>query len=104
MTPHPGIPHRGRVRGWDVNWNPEARRWSWADTGEPLPDDKAALRPCKHCGQWPTPDGHDACLGSIRGATSACCGHGADTGYVAWPGIDPEQSKWQWLASVRVVE
>lgn len=35
-----------------------------------------AGRPCPKCDRPPTPEGYDACLGLIPGATSACCGHG----------------------------
>ena len=30
----------------------------------------------------PTPEGHDACIGHIDGAVSACCGHGMEKGYI----------------------
>jgi len=48
--------------------------WVYSDTREPVsanPD-----RACGHCGQPNTPEGHDACLGTIPGAINACCGHG----------------------------
>lgn len=32
--------------------------------------------PCGFCGKHNTPEGHDACLGTIPGAINACCGHG----------------------------
>jgi hypothetical protein len=36
-------------------------------------------RPCAHCGLSNTPEGHDGCLGILRGGvTNACCGHGND--------------------------
>ncbi len=38
--------------------------------------------PCKVCGQLPTPEGHDACLGTLPGVSAACCGHGKTEGYV----------------------
>ncbi|MBH1941655.1 hypothetical protein I5677_12200 [Mobilitalea sibirica] len=38
-------------------------------------------RPCKKCGRTPTPEGYDACLGHIDGASSACCGHGIENPY-----------------------
>ena len=34
-------------------------------------------KPCIRCGEMPTKEGYDACLGYIPGAISACCGHGA---------------------------
>lgn len=33
-------------------------------------------RPCIRCGNPPTPEGYDACLGHLEGVKSACCGHG----------------------------
>jgi hypothetical protein len=36
-------------------------------------------RPCARCGKTPTPEGYDACLGYIKGAISACCGHGMES-------------------------
>lgn len=45
-------------------------------------DDKSSVlynhkkRPCGKCNQFPTPEGHDACLGTLPGLMNACCGHG----------------------------
>jgi hypothetical protein len=38
--------------------------------------------PCRLCGLEPTQEGYDACLGHLAGATSACCGHGVQPGWV----------------------
>jgi hypothetical protein len=46
-------------------------KWVYADNGMPIDQE----RPCAKCGREPI-DGHDACIGHIDGATSACCGHG----------------------------
>lgn len=46
--------------------------WVYADDGTPM----EAIRPCPRCGRPPTPEGHDACLGTLPGIRSACCGHG----------------------------
>ena len=59
---------RGRLIGWD------GRKWTYVDTGESIENE----RPCVRCGEMPTADGHDACLGHIEGVGSACCGHGAE--------------------------
>jgi len=48
------------------------------DTGKEVDDN----RPCVRCGCKPTPEGYDACLGHIKGARAACCGHGVHEGYV----------------------
>ncbi len=54
----------------------------YVDNDEPFDEDNP--RPCPQCHQLPTPEGHDACLGTIRGACAACCGHGVEMGYIAW--------------------
>ena len=53
-------------------------KWFYADNMS-IYDDS---RPCKKCGCYPTEDGHDACIGYIEGASSACCGHGVEDRYV----------------------
>jgi len=35
-------------------------------------------RPCGFCGLHNTQEGHDACLGTLKGVMNACCGHGSD--------------------------
>lgn len=59
-----------RDRGWPITLHPEG--WLYDDTGTPADGQRA----CRRCGESPTPDGHDACMGTIPGATSVCCGHG----------------------------
>jgi hypothetical protein len=66
------------------------------DAGKPYPiyrykDDKTlvpeegnAQRACKLCKKKPTADGHDPCLGHLPGVIAACCGHGADDGYLSF--------------------
>ena len=48
-----------------------ARRYM--DNGKRLQDEN---RPCIRCGKYPTANGHDACVGIVKGAESVCCGHG----------------------------
>ena len=57
--------------------------WRYSDTGEPIDGHE---RPCARCGKMPTPEGYDACLGHIDGATSACCGHGVEAPYIVMEG------------------
>jgi len=66
-------------RGWPIEYDGE--RWIYSDTKQPCwgPDDR---RPCRRCGQPPTAEGYDACLGHIPGAVAACCGHGVYEGWV----------------------
>lgn len=48
------------------------KKWVYVDTLKVL----NSIRPCKKCGKPPTLEGHDDCLGEIKGVVSACCGHG----------------------------
>lgn len=52
-------------------------QWVYEDNGQPINEN----RPCCRCGQPPTADGHDDCVGHIPGVTSACCGHGVEAEY-----------------------
>jgi hypothetical protein len=63
---------RSRSRGWGTIYKDGA--WVYADNGQPASED----RPCRRCGRPPTAEGHDACLGRVPGAASACCGHGVE--------------------------
>jgi len=65
-------------RGHQIEWNEKSSKWIYSDTREEVND----LRPCKKCGQAPTAEGHDACLGTLAGTDNACCGHGCDDGYM----------------------
>lgn len=43
-------------------------------------------RQCGSCGKRDTPEGHDACLGTLPGVRNACCGHGVESeAYIQWP-------------------
>lgn len=53
------------------------RQHVFVDTGEPV-QSTWQTRPCGHCGDYDTPEGHDACLGTLPGVINACCGHGVD--------------------------
>lgn len=33
---------------------------------------------CGHCNLKRTPEGHDGCIGELKGVMNACCGHGED--------------------------
>jgi hypothetical protein len=67
-------------RGHHIYWDNKSQRWRYSDNNEP--DD--GMRPCRHCGIIPTPDGYDPCLGFIANAKQACCGHGVGKGYVLY--------------------
>jgi len=60
---------RSYSRGWVIVY--EGDKWLYEDTHQ-LYDDS---RPCKKCNRFPY-KGQDACLGTLKGIASACCGHG----------------------------
>lgn len=71
-------------RGHPIRWDAEREAWVYADDGSPATEE----RPCVKCGEMPTPEGYDACLGDVPGATSACCGHGVEDGYAVYEGCN----------------
>lgn len=64
---------RGHAIYYDGNF------WRYIDNDDDIHNNKRA---CTRCGQFPTSDGFDHCLGRIEGAISACCGHGIDKPYL----------------------
>ena len=54
-------------------------RWYWEDTGTPV---YPITRICPRCYLPPTAEGEDPCVGHVKGATSVCCGHGRERGYI----------------------
>ena len=66
---------KGYYRGHSIVW--ENEQWLYEDTKGPITEERACLK----CGELPTSEGHDACLGRIEGVTSACCGHGKEPAY-----------------------
>lgn len=49
--------------------------WVFSDTKESTVT-TFETRPCGHCNEFATPEGHDPCLGTLPGLMNACCGHG----------------------------
>lgn len=49
--------------------------WFYIDTKESVPETHTK-RTCGHCEKHATVEGHDACLGTLKGVVNACCGHG----------------------------
>ena len=64
------------IRGHKVYY--DVKEWRFKDNNK-LIDENIT---CKRCGRKPTKEGYDACLGYVEGATSACCGHGVEEGFV----------------------
>ena len=59
--------------------------WVYADTRLL----SSVLRTCPRCGEPPTVEGYDACVGKVQGAVSVCCGHGVEKGYIVLEGERP---------------
>ncbi len=51
----------------------------WCYSDGMMADENAA---CARCGELPTQEGYDACLGYIPRVISACCGHGVEAPYL----------------------
>lgn len=60
----------GQERGHEIYWSGED--WRYRDDNSIVDDS----RPCKRCGKYPTEEGYDSCLGTLKGVKYACCGHG----------------------------
>lgn len=52
-------------------------QWIFEDTGLSVKKTHKD-KPCGNCGKLSTPEGHDACLGTLIGIMNACCGHGEE--------------------------
>lgn len=61
------------LRGHEIEHN--GSEWVYSDTKESTVTTHGT-RACGHCGEMNTPEGHDACLGTLPGIMNACCGHG----------------------------
>lgn len=63
--------------GHTIRWHEEKEEWVYMD-GVPI---KTVKRACTRCGRLPE-NGHDACIASLPGVRSACCGHGKGEGFI----------------------
>lgn len=52
--------------------------WFYDDTNESI----SIKRSCVRCRQYAINDEYDACMGEIPAVRFACCGHGAEDGYI----------------------
>ena len=64
---------KSHLRGHEIEFS--NGEWVYSDTKEPTVTGWQN-RPCGHCQQFNTKEGHDACLGTLIGVMNACCGHG----------------------------
>ncbi len=74
--------------GHECYWDVAAQFWRWMDNHEPTGWGVGIRRECVRCGQFPAANGHDACLGYIKGAIAACCGHGIEDGSIKYANGD----------------
>lgn len=65
--------------------------WRYRDTGEPVAYHTNGVGPlvpaeraCPACKRSQTAAGHDPCIANLPGVWAACCGHGVESGYVAF--------------------
>lgn len=63
-----------KYRGHDIECRENV--WVYSDNRKPVSKDKN--RVCGHCGKDQTTEGHDGCIGTLKGVMNACCGHGDD--------------------------
>lgn len=68
----------GYKRGHSIKYNENSNEWRYVNDNTPINID----RPCIRCNKMPTLEGHDACLGTLKGVLYACCGHGVEKGYI----------------------
>ena len=67
------------LRGHLCEYRKDNNEWVYSDNKIPIGQE---TRQCKRCGEMPTPEGYDACLGYIPEAISVCCGHGMSEGFI----------------------
>lgn len=63
--------------GWKTYVDEEGNRYY--EDGESV---SKGTRACKRCGNFPTEEGHDSCIGELGSVVNACCGHGEREGYI----------------------
>lgn len=74
----------GLIFGNPAYWDEDQTIWRWESNDEPAYRWGGKPLPCPQCGDLPTPEGHDPCLGHIPGVRHACCGHGLENGVIVW--------------------
>jgi hypothetical protein len=72
------------LNGHEAYWDIDTDQWLWCDNNQPTGWGNDCKRECPACNKPPTSEGYDACLGHIKGADYACCGHGVEDGYIIY--------------------
>jgi len=68
---------RSNAYGYEIEYDWDNNIWIYSDNKIPA----IQVRLCKHCGQLPTKEGYDSCIGELPNVKFACCGHGKDNPY-----------------------
>jgi hypothetical protein len=72
-------------RGHEIYKECSESKWYYSDTNRLVSED--VERVCGYCHLPNNLEGHDSCLGTLRGVMNACCGHGqASDGYIRLEG------------------
>ncbi len=66
---------RSECRGRAIEYKND--EWVYSDDKE-INMNRRAHDKCLRCLECPTEEGHDSCLGVLKGLMNACCGHGDD--------------------------
>ena len=62
-----------------------AGNYIYTDNGDSVAE-TWTQRPCGYCHRHNTPEGYDGCIGEVKDAINACCGHGnSEEAYVQYP-------------------
>jgi hypothetical protein len=61
------------LRGHEIEY--QNSEWVYSDTKESTVQTHKE-RSCGYCDMYSTDEGHDGCLGTLKGVMNACCGHG----------------------------
>lgn len=64
-------------RGHAIYFDEKYKKWRYEADDLPV-ESFWQGKPCGHCNEHNTPEGHDPCLGTIPNVTNACCGHGEE--------------------------
>ena len=64
---------KSKYRGHDIEYR--NKKWVYSDNKKSV-NKTYESRNCGNCGTFPTKEGHDGCLRTLKGVRNACCGHG----------------------------
>ena len=59
-------------------YSDDGKTWKYV-SDDSLVSEQLFKRKCGHCKKYPTEEGHDGCLGTLKNVMNACCGHGVES-------------------------